>query len=185
MTCSDNFIFNPEAINIYLPKIMSYLPLLESSTWQFHIKKFVMLSSGKVKSILTFKLVVILPACVWHCVAEYYLGLSFFISLLVMIVELHPLSNNIWKFLNFALPFRVFIHLCMVGEYWLFNFLVRLEGFSILCSKLHSAVLFTSFSCIQVIPFYIIISYIFLSLLSNSRLCHSFLSILMLWSSYI
>ena len=32
MTCSDHFNFNPNPINKYLPKIISYIPLLESST---------------------------------------------------------------------------------------------------------------------------------------------------------
>ena len=32
MRCSDHFIFNPNVVNIYLPKIMSHLHLEESST---------------------------------------------------------------------------------------------------------------------------------------------------------
>ena len=53
-----------------------------------------------------------------------------------------------------------------------------LEGFSISFSKLHSDILFTFFSCIQTIYFYIFISYIFLNLLSNTRLRHYFSSML-------
>ena len=41
------------------------------------------------------------------------------ISLTIIIVELHTLSNRIRKFLNFALPFGVFIHPCRIGEEWL------------------------------------------------------------------
>ena len=105
VTCSDNFIFNPNYFDIYLTNIMSYLPLVESSTCQFHVTVFVALSSVKVKSILTFRLVVILPACVCNCITESFFGLFFSIGLLVTIVELHPLSNKIQKFINFYLPF--------------------------------------------------------------------------------
>ena len=55
--------------------------------------------------------------------------------------------------------------------------LVCLGGFSISCSKFHSAILFTSFLCIQAIPFCISLSYLFLSSLSNARLRHSVFSL--------
>ena len=42
----------------------------------------------------------------------------------------------------------------------MFQFLVNLGGFSISCSKLHSDNLFILFPCIQVIPFWISISYV-------------------------
>ena len=45
-----------------------------------------------------------------------------------------------------------------------------------MCSKFHSASLFTLFQCIQVIPFCISISYIYLTLYLNARLCHSVFS---------
>ena len=67
------------------------------------------------------------------------------------------------KFLNFALPFCVFIHPCRIRESYISEFLVSLEGFSISCSKLNSAILFNYFSCIQVIKFWILVPYIFLT----------------------
>ena len=94
MTWSDNYIFNPNSVNIYLPRIISYLPLAESSTWKFHVTIVFALCSGKVKSILTFRLVVILPASVFYCITESYLGLIFVISLIITIIELHALSDN-------------------------------------------------------------------------------------------
>ena len=62
MDLLDNFIFNPNFVHRYLPKIISYLTLVESPTLQFHNTVFVALSSGKVKYILNCELVVILPA---------------------------------------------------------------------------------------------------------------------------
>ena len=61
MTWSDNFKFNPNYVNIYLPKIISYLTLEESSIWHFHITTFVVLSYGKLKFTLTIIFVVIWP----------------------------------------------------------------------------------------------------------------------------
>ena len=66
-----------------------HLHLVESSALQFHVMTFVALNSGKRKYILTFRLVLILPAIVCHCITESYLGLSLVISLLVIIMELH------------------------------------------------------------------------------------------------
>ena len=93
--------YNTNYVNRSLPKIISYMLLVESSTWKFHVDIFVAISLGKGKSILTFRLVVILPACVWYCITEYFLWLSYVISLIIAIVELHPLSNKIWTFLKF------------------------------------------------------------------------------------
>ena len=107
MTFSENFRFNPNYIDRYRTKIISYLPLAESSTWQFHVTKFVALSASKVKSILTLKSVVIFPACVFHCIGVSSCRPNFFTSLPIAIVELHPLSNRMRKFLNLALPFIV------------------------------------------------------------------------------
>ena len=61
MTWSDNFKFNPNYVNIYLPKIISYLTLEESSIWHLHITTFVVLSYGKLKSTLTLIFVVVRP----------------------------------------------------------------------------------------------------------------------------
>ena len=52
MTCSDNFKFNHNSVNRYNPKIISYLPLAES-TWHLHFAIFVALSADKVKYALT------------------------------------------------------------------------------------------------------------------------------------
>ena len=133
--CSKNFRFNPNYFNRFIINIMSYFLLSYSSTWQFHVTIFVALNSGKVKSILTLRLVVILPSCVCHYITVSLLGLSLFISLIIMIVELHLLSNKIWKFLNFSLPFCVFIHQGRIGYWWIFKTFVRLEEFSISCIK--------------------------------------------------
>ena len=83
---------------------------------------------------------------VCHCITAYFPGFNFSTSLIITIVELHTLSNRIWKFLNFALPFIVFIHPCIIGYQWLFILLARLVGLIILCSKLHSDLFFTSLS---------------------------------------
>ena len=72
MACLEFFTFNPSSVNISLPKIMSYLPLLESSTLHFHVTTLVALSAGKVKSTLTLKLVVILlPVFALHHIIFY------------------------------------------------------------------------------------------------------------------
>ena len=78
---SDNFIFNHNAVNISLLKIISYIPLSETSIWQFHVTIFVALNSGQVRYILTFIFVVILPACVCHCITESSLVLRFLLAL--------------------------------------------------------------------------------------------------------
>ena len=72
MTWSDNFKFNSNYDNISFPKIILYPPLAESSTWHFHVTKFVTLSAGKVKSASTLILLVILPAYVCHCITAYF-----------------------------------------------------------------------------------------------------------------
>ena len=78
-------------------------------------------------------------------------GCTFLTNLPITTVKLNPLSNIIQKFVNFALPCLVLIHPRRVVELWLFKYLVRLGGLIISCSKLHSAVLLTSLSCIRVI----------------------------------
>ena len=64
MTFSDNFKLNHKAVHMSIPMITSYLMIAVSFTWQFHVMIFVALSLGKVEYILTFKLVLKLPACV-------------------------------------------------------------------------------------------------------------------------
>ena len=75
---------------------------------------FVVQNSGRVESILTFVLVVILPVCVFHCITASSLGLSFLIGLLITIVDLHPIYNKIQKFVKFALLQHVFINPHMI-----------------------------------------------------------------------
>ena len=123
MTRSNFFRFNHKYINISLPNIMSYLRLLESSTWTFPVTFFLATISGRIKSILNFRLVVIIRAFMCHWITAFYLGVSFFIRFTITIVELHPLYNRVWKLLNFALHFLVFIHLFIIRECWLFKFL--------------------------------------------------------------
>ena len=67
VTCSDNFRFNPNYVNISLPKIISYLPSDDSSTRNFHVTTFVALNAGKVKYTLTLILVVTFLAYACHC----------------------------------------------------------------------------------------------------------------------
>ena len=74
------------------------------------------LSTGMVKYTLTLRLVVIFPACVGYRIGVYFSVDGFKTSLTITTVELHPLSNKIQKFLNFALPLLVFIHTCRMGE---------------------------------------------------------------------
>ena len=96
MAWLDHFLFNPNYINRYLPNIISYIPLAESSTWHFHVTIFFTLSSGKVNSIVTFELIVILPVFLFRSITASFLG-QFFFCLPNLIVELHPLYNIIQK----------------------------------------------------------------------------------------
>ena len=114
MTCPENFRFDTNPVHRCRPNIISYLPLTDSSTWQFYVMKFVTLSAGKVKYTLTLLLVVIFPACVIHCIRAFSYRPNFFTSLPITIVELHPLSNKIQKHFNLALPLLVFIHPCRI-----------------------------------------------------------------------
>ena len=110
------FRFNPTYVNRYLPKIISYLPLEDSSTLYSHIKIFIALNLGKVEYILTLILVVIFPACVCHYTTLSYLLLILVISLIIKILELYPLFNKIRKLLNFDLPLLVFMHKFRIEE---------------------------------------------------------------------
>ena len=101
MTCSEHLIFNHITVNIYLPKSILYLLLVQSSTWKFYVTIICVLSSGEVKYNLTFRLVVILSTSVCYYITSSYLVLSFVISFFITIVELNSLSNNILMFLTF------------------------------------------------------------------------------------
>ena len=50
----------------YLSRIISYLPLVDLSTWHFHVAIFVSLNSGRQKYMFTFFEVVNFPAWVSH-----------------------------------------------------------------------------------------------------------------------
>ena len=77
LKCSNHFGINTNSVNRYLPKIISYIPLMDSSTLKSHVKTSIALSVGKVKYTLTLILVVIFPACVRHCIKAYSLGRIF------------------------------------------------------------------------------------------------------------
>ena len=55
-------------------------------------------------------------------------------------------------------------------------FEVRLEGFSMSCGKLYSAILFTSLSCMQINTIQALHSIYILGSLSNAHSCHYFSS---------
>ena len=98
MKWSDNFKLNSNYFNISRPKIISYLPLTESSTWHLHVATFIAISAGKAKSTLTLRWVVISPDCVCHCIVSSFSGYSILTILPNTILELHPLSNRIQSF---------------------------------------------------------------------------------------
>ena len=52
-------------------------PLLGSSTWHFHVKKFVALNYGSQKSTFTILDVVNFPAYIYHVVVDEFFCLSF------------------------------------------------------------------------------------------------------------
>ena len=115
MTFSENLISSPNEVSRSLPRIISYLPLLDLLTWHFHVTIFVALNSGYQNFTFILFEVVNLPASVYHIffVTSFYL--RFEVSLPVTIVELLLLPNRIQKFVNFALPLRVFIQPCRIG----------------------------------------------------------------------
>ena len=80
MTCLENFKFNPNDINGYLPNFILNLPLADSSKLNYYITIFALLNSVKEESILNFKLVVILTTCMCHFITSYFLVLSFVVS---------------------------------------------------------------------------------------------------------
>ena len=116
MTCSENLKFNPISVNRSCFKITSYLPLAESFTWNLHVTAFFELSASHVKSTLTWWLLVILTACVCHCITEYLPGCGFSTRPPVTIIKLHPMSNKGWNLLNLALPCLLLTHLCKIVE---------------------------------------------------------------------
>ena len=116
MVFSENFRSSPSVVSSSLPSIISYLPVVDSSTWHFHVMIFVALNSGKQKSMFNLFEVVNFPAWFSHIVSTVSSDLSFDVSLSITIVELPPLSNRIQKFLNFAFTLRVFIQPCRIDE---------------------------------------------------------------------
>ena len=94
MTCLD-FWSNTIYVSRYLHMIISYLLSTGSSLWHSHVSVFVEMKS--VRKIFTFTLLlaVIFPTFVCHFITAYVVMLSFGVSLIVTIVELHLLSNRI------------------------------------------------------------------------------------------
>ena len=116
ITLIEHLRSSPKAVSSYLLRIISYLLLVDSSMWHFHVTIFVALKSGTKNSTFTFSEVVNFLAWVSYIVFADYFDLIFDVSLPITIVELIPLSNRIWKFLNFAFPLRVFIYPWRIGE---------------------------------------------------------------------
>ena len=86
-----------------LPRIISYIPLVDSSTWNFYVTIFVALNYGRQKYTFNFFEVVNFPAWVSHLVSSVSFVLCFDVSSPVTIVELLPFFNRIIKFLKFPL----------------------------------------------------------------------------------
>ena len=116
MTLSENLRSSPNVVSRYLPRIILYLPLADSSKWNFHVTIFVSLNYGKQTYTFTFFEVVNFLAWVYHIFFAASFDLNFDVSLTITIVELIPLSNIIRKFLNFAFVLQVFIHPWRIGE---------------------------------------------------------------------
>ena len=116
MTLSEKIRFSISAISRYLPRIILYLQLMDSSLWHLHVTIFVALNSDKQKSIFTFLEVVKFPLLISHLVSDISLDLSFEVNLTITIVELILLSNIIRKFLKLDLLIQVFIQHCKIGE---------------------------------------------------------------------
>ena len=116
MMFSENLRYNTKEVSKYLPRIISYLLLVDLATWYFHDTILVALNYGRQKSTFTFFEVVNFPAWVSHVFYVGCFGLRFYVILPIIIVELIPRSNRIQKFLNNALPLRVFIQPYSIGE---------------------------------------------------------------------
>ena len=116
ITFSSNLRSSLNAVSSSLPRIISYLPLVDSSTWHFHITILVALNNGNQKSMFIFFEVVNLPSWVSCIVFADYFDLIVDVSLPITTIELLPLSDIIWKLLNFSLPILVFIQPCRIGE---------------------------------------------------------------------
>ena len=116
MTFLENLRSSPNVVIGSLPRIISYLPLVDSSTWYFHVTILVQLNSGKKQSIFTFFKAVNFPFWVSQIFFAASFYLSFDIRLPITIFELLPMSNIIRKFFNFALPLRLFIQPCSIAE---------------------------------------------------------------------
>ena len=116
MTFSENLRSSPSAVSRSLPRIRLYLPLVDLSTWHFQVNILVAINSGKQKSIFTFFEVVKFPAWVYQIFFSVSFDFIFDVSSPTTVDELIPLSNIIRNFLNSALPLRVFIQPCRIGE---------------------------------------------------------------------
>ena len=90
------FRSSPSAVSGSLPRIISYLPLVDLSIWHFHVTIFFALKSGKKKYTFSFFEVVNFLAWISRVVSNVYFVFCFDISLML------PLSNRIRKNLNFT-----------------------------------------------------------------------------------
>ena len=99
-----------------LPRIISYIPLVDSSTWNFYVTIFVALNYGRQK--YTFKCLEVVNFPVWfsHLVSSVSFVLCFDIASPIKTVEMLPFFNRIRKFSNFPLLLRLLIQPCRFGE---------------------------------------------------------------------
>ena len=84
--------------------------------WHFHITIFAVLNSDRQKSTFAISEVVSFPALFYHVVVDEIFFLSCGVNLLIMVVEIIPVSNIIQKLLNFDFPLRVFIQPFIIGK---------------------------------------------------------------------
>ena len=113
MTLSEHLIYIPNAVSRSQPRIISYLPPVDSSIWHFHVTISIALNSDRHRSTFALFEVVNFPACVYHIVSAVYLVLSFYVSLPVTTDSAVQQNSGV---LYFAFPLRVFIHPCRIGE---------------------------------------------------------------------
>ena len=113
---SENLRYNNKAVSQSLPRIISYLLLVDLSMRHFHITFLVAPNYVRHNFMFTFLEVVNFPAWVSHVVSVELFCLSFSISLPIIIFELFLPSNRTQKFLNNSLPLWVFIQRFSIGE---------------------------------------------------------------------
>ena len=108
--------FNPNEVSMYPYMMISYPLSSESPAWHYHIMIFVALNSGRQKYTLKFWRVVRLPDCILHQITEYFVFLSFNVSILIKMMGPNPLYNNTRKLLYPNLTLCVIIHQCGIAK---------------------------------------------------------------------